>query len=39
MAAPTASEPSASAACERFTETARHHKRQNMEPSGDREIG
>ena len=35
MAAPTASEPTANAACERFTEIARHHRRQNME---DRET-
>jgi hypothetical protein len=36
MAAPTTSAASASAACERFTEIARHHNRQNME---DRFIG
>ena len=36
MAAPTISALIANAACERFTEIARHHKRQNME---DRFIG
>ena len=39
MAAPTTSEPAASNACGRRTETARHHKRQNMEARGNREIG